>query len=176
MFKKILLAILVALPMSAVAQKFGVVNFEEVLTSMPEYTEMQGQIAESSKKYEAEFQKLQEELQKLYSDFQAIQNDPNTPETIKERRMQEIQDRAQKVEQFRQTAAQDLGRQQEQLSAPIQQRISDAIKAVGAENGFTFIFPNEPGLLLYQGADVVDVTAAVKTKLGATATTTPAAQ
>lgn len=166
MIKKLLLALLVALPISAAAQKFGTFNFDEVITAMPEIADMQKQLTESSQKYEAEFQKLQEELNKLYTDYQAIQNDPSTPESIKERRLQEIQDRAQKVEQFRQTATQDLQRLQEQLTAPIQQRINDAVKAVGQENGFTFIFPLEPSLILYQGADVIDVTPLVKTKLG----------
>lgn len=166
MLKKILLALVVALPLSAAAQKFGTVRIDEVFSAMPETTEMQNQLNEASKKYEAEFQKLQEELNKLYTDYQGIQNDPNTPETIKERRMQEIQDRATKVEQFRQTASQDLQRQQEQLLAPIQAKFNDAVKAVGQEGNFTFILPMDAGLILYQGSDVIDVTALVKTKLG----------
>ena len=166
MLKKLLLALLVALPISAAAQKFGTFNFDEVITAMPEIADMQKQLTESSQKYEAEFQKLQDELNKLYTDYQAIQNDPSTPESIKERRLQEIQDRAQKVEQFRQTATQDLQRLQEQLLAPIQQRVNDAVKAIGQEGNFTFIFPLEPSLILYQGADVVDVTPLVKAKLG----------
>ena len=80
--------------------------------------------------------------------------------------MQEIQDEGQKVEQFRQQATQDLQRQNEQLMAPILQKITEAIKSVGQEGSFTFIFPNEPSLLLYQGTDVTDVTPLVKTKLG----------
>ncbi len=166
MIKKLLLALLVALPISAAAQKFGTFNFDEVITAMPEIKDMQQQLTDASQKYEAEFQKLQDELNKLYTDYQAIQNDPATPESIKERRLQEIQDRAQKVEQFRQTATQDLQRLQEQLLAPIQQRVNDAVKAVGQEGNFTFIFPLEPSLILYQGADVVDVTPLVKAKLG----------
>ncbi len=166
MLKKLVLVLAVVLPMSAFAQKFGTVNLETVLTAMPESTAMQEQMNEASKKYEAEFQKLQEELQKLYTDFQAIQNDANTPESIKERRMQEIQDRAAKVDQFRQTASQDLQRQHEQLMAPIEQKLRDAIKAVGQEGGFTFVFPSDPGLILYQGNDVTDVTPLVKTKRG----------
>lgn len=166
MIKKILLAILMALPLTAAAQKFGTVNVEQVLTAMPEFTAMQTQITEASKKYEAEFQKLVEEINKLIADYQAIADDPNTPQTIKERRMQEIQDKQATVEQFRQTATQDLQRQQEQLVAPIQARINEAIKAVGTEGAFTFIFPFDPGLVLYQGSTVVDVTPLVKQKLG----------
>ncbi len=165
MFKKILLAIAVALPMSAMAQKFGVVDIEAVFTAMPETTAMQTQLQETSKKYEDEFMKLQEEVNKLYADFQTIQEDANTPASIKERRLQEVQDRYAKVQQFRETAQQDLAKLEQQLSTPIQQKLTDAIKAVGAEGGYTFIMPNE-GLLLYTGSDVTDVTPLVRTKLG----------
>lgn len=166
MLKKIIIALLVALPLSAAAQKFGTVDIDQVISAMPEVAEMQTQLTEASKKYEAEFQKLVEELNKLVTEFQAIQNDANTPETIKERRMQDIQERQTKVEQFRTTATQDLQRQQEQLMAPIQAKMTEAIKAVGQEGGFSFVFPADPGLVLYQGADVVDLTATVKAKLG----------
>lgn len=166
MLKKIILALLVALPMSAAAQKFGTVDINSIIETMPEVADLQRQITEATQKYEAEFQKLVEEVNKLYTEYQQIAEDPATPQTIKDRRIQEITDRQQKVEQFRTTATQDLQRQQEQLMAPIQARMNDAIKAVGQEGGYTFIFPNEPSLILYQGVDVVDVTPAVKTKLG----------
>lgn len=166
MLKKFVLALAIILPLSAFAQKFGTVDVEAVITAMPESTAASEQISEASKKYEAEFQKLQEEVQKLYTDYQTIQNDANTPETIKERRMQEIQERATKVEQFRQTASEDLQRQHQQLMAPIQQKFAEAVKAVGQEGSFTFVFPSDPGLMLYQGTDVVDVTPLVKAKLG----------
>lgn len=80
--------------------------------------------------------------------------------------MQEIQEKAQKVDQFRNTAAPDLERLRQSLMAPIQNKINDAVKTVGSEGAYTFIFPNEPSLLLYTGSEVTDVTAAVKTKLG----------
>lgn len=164
MLKKLVLVLAVVLPMSAFAQKFGTVNLETVLTAMPESTAMQEQMNEASKKYEAEFQKLQEELQKLYTDFQAIQNDANTPESIKERRMQDIQQQEQKMQQFHSTAMQDLQRQQAALMAPIQEKIQSAIQAVGKENNLTFIF--ESNVPLYVGTDVTDVTSMVRTKLG----------
>jgi len=85
MLKKIIIALLVALPLSAAAQKFGTVDIDQVISAMPEVAEMQTQLTEASKKYEAEFQKLVEELNKLVTEFQAIQNDANTPETIKNR-------------------------------------------------------------------------------------------
>ncbi len=173
MFKKILLAVAVALPMGAAAQKFGVVDVATVFQNMPEAAEMQKEIQETSKQFEREIKKLQEEVNKLYTEYQTIQNDPNVSETIKESRVQTIQEKMQKVDQFRNTASQELNRISEQKSAPIQAKINDAIKAVGAEGGYTFIFPNEPGLILYTGNDVTDLTKAVQDKI---ASSTPAAK
>lgn len=166
MIKRLILAVLVALPFSALAQKFGVVDLDNVFQAMPETATAQTQLTDASKKYEDEFQKLREEVDKLFAEYQNLQKDPATPDAIKERRLNELTERDQKVQQFRNTASQDLARLQEQLMAPIQQKINDAVKAVGQEGNFTFIFPNEQGLLLYTGTDVTNVTALVKTKLG----------
>ncbi len=159
MMKKILLAILVAFPMLAVAQspKFGVVNSQTII----EFKAAQEQITASSKRYEDEFQKLREEAEKKYSEYQALAAD--TPESIKERRIQEIQELDQKMQQFHSTATQDLQRQQEAAIAPIQEKVRQAIDAVGKENGMTFIFENL--MPLYTGSDVTDVTPLVKTRL-----------
>lgn len=167
MFKKILIAVIVlaiAMPAAVMAQapKFGIVNLDAIFTAMPETAAAETQLQDASKKYEEELQKLSEELEKKYTDFQALSAD--TPDSIKDRRMQEIQELNEKVQQFRNTATQDLQRQQQQLMAPIQEKIVTAINAVGAEGSFTFIF--QEGMAYYQGTDVVDVTPLVRTKLG----------
>lgn len=69
-----------------------------------------------------------------------------------------------RAQQFRNTATQDLQRQNAQLLQPIQEKLTNAVKQVGAENGFTMIFPI--GVSIYESTDVVDVTPMVKTKLG----------
>lgn len=162
MIKKLLVAIMIALPMSLFAQKFGVVNTNEIMETMPEIKTIQTQMDAATKKYEAEFTKLQEEFQKKYEEFQKL--DENTLPAIRDRRMQEMQELDNKIQQFRQTAAQDLQRQNQQLMAPVQDRLVKAIQAVGAEGNYTFIFENmQP---VYVGKDVVNVTPDVKTRLG----------
>lgn len=168
MIKKLLLAIMIAIPACAFAQtvKIGTVDVESIIPLMPEYEAAQAQLAEASKKYEAEYQTLQEELQKIYAEYQKLEEDPNTPQSIKERRIQDIQDRNKRAEQFAQTADADLRKQQAQLMQPVQEKMMQAINAVGAENGYTVILPI--GVAAYTSPDVVDVTPLVKTKLGIT--------
>ncbi len=162
MFKKLLLAVMVALPSMTFAQKFGIIETESIMSNLPEMKEIQTQLQAAGQKYEAEFKSLQDEAQKKYTEFQ--QMDESTPKTIQERRIQEIQDLDQKIQQFRQTASEDLQRQQEQLIAPVRQKVFTAIQSVGAEGNFTFIFENV--MPLYTGTDVIDVTPLVKAKLG----------
>lgn len=78
--------------------------------------------------------------------------------------MQEIQDMDKKTQQFLQTAQQDLQRQQQQLMQPVQEKLINAIKAVGAEQNLLMVFPAE--VPAYVSTDVVDITSLVKTKLG----------
>ena len=161
MIKKVLLAIMIALPMSVFAQKFGVINTSELMETLPEIKNVQEQMESASKKYEDEFAKLQEEFNKKYQEFQALGE--TTPQTIKDRRMQEMQELDAKIQQFRETATQDLQRQQQQLLQPVQAKLIEAIQKVGADNGFSLILPME--VSVYQGADVIDVTPLVKTQL-----------
>ena len=102
------------------------------------------------------------QYQKKYSDFIAQQD--SLTENIKVRRMQEVQDMQQRMDNFVQVAQQDVAKQQQDLLTPIQQKIQDAIKAVGAEKGYTYII--DPQVLLYQGSNAIDATQFVKAKLG----------
>ena len=77
MIKKLLLAIALLLPVSAFAQKFGVVNADEVMQSLPAFTEMKTKLEAASKTYEDEFGKLQAEFEKKYTELQGM--DDKTP-------------------------------------------------------------------------------------------------
>ncbi len=162
MIKKILFAVMLAIPAMGFAQKFGVINTETLMSDMPEMTEVRTQLENVSKNYEAEFKKLQDEFQTKFDEFQKMGED--TPQSIKERRAQELNELDQRTRQFQQTAQQEIQRQSEQLMAPVRQKVMAAIQSVGAEGSYVFIF--ELGQPIYVGADVTDVTNAVKAKLG----------
>lgn len=162
MLKNLILALLIALPSFAFGQKFGVIDTPSILTAMPEAKDMEATLSAASKKYEDELKNLQDKFNKEYTDYQNLAAD--TPESIKQRRAQELQELQQKMDQFMSSAQQDLAQQQQRLLAPIQERVLNAIKTVGTEGNFTMVF--EKGQPLYVGTDAVDITADVKKKLG----------
>lgn len=167
MIKKILMAVALAAPMCLSAQtlKFGTVNSTEIFNVMPEKATAENTLKTASEKYDAEFKRLQEDFQKDYEAFQKMAND-STPQAMVQRRQQELEEKYQKIQSFQQVAAQDLQKQQETLIAPIQAKLQQAIQAVGAENGFTFIYDLSIPAVIYHGNGAEDVTALVKAKLG----------
>ena len=166
MFKKIMLAALVAAPMCLMAQtaKFGVVNSQEIFNVMPEKATAENTLKTASDRYEAEYKNLQEAFQKKLTDYEALEKDPSTTDAIKQRHQEELQTEYQKIQNFQQTAAQDLQKQQDTLLAPISQKLQNAIQAVGAEGGYAGIL--DAATLLYKGNNIEDVSAKVKAKLG----------
>lgn len=176
MLKKLLLAVMVAAPMCLFAEvKIGTVDTQEVFTLMPELKTAQASLEEVNKKYQTEYKALQEEFNKKLQEYQALAKD--TPETIKQRREQELNELGQKIQTFEQVANQDIQEQQKKLMAPIYEKINTAIKAVGDENGYTYIL--EDSQVIYKNPTANDVTPLVKAKLNlkdapATPATTPA--
>ncbi len=164
--KKLIVLLLMLLPfagaMNAQEAKIAFVNAGEIFTMMPEFKDMQKKMDDLNAKYKTELETMNSEFQKKYSDFVAQQD--SLTENIKVRRMQEVQDMQQRIDNFVQVAQQDVAKQQQDLMTPIQQKLQDAIKAVGAEQGYTYII--DPQVLLYTGPNAIDATSLVKAKLG----------
>ena len=162
--KKLIVLLLMILPLGAIAQevKIAFVKTQEVFMAMPEVNEREKKMADLNEKYKGELQLMQDEYQKKYAAF--IQQQDSLTENIKLRRMQEIQDIQTRMDNFVQMGQQDVQKQQQELLMPIQQKLQDAIKAVGDEKGYTYIV--DPAALLYTGPNAVDATPFVRAKLG----------
>lgn len=167
MLKKILLAIALMIQfMGANAQnlKIGLVDVSAIIQVMPETAEAQNKLADASKKYEAEYQRLGDEMKRLLDDYQSMKQDEL--QAIKDRKTRELNDFQQKMQTFEQNAQQDLSKMQQELMGPIVVKIRSAIESVGKENGYSIIQDLNPQTTFYYAAPIEDVTAAVKAKLG----------
>ena len=165
MLKKIALLLLLIAPMSVFAQKFGHVKFAEILTVMPEYTKAQTDIQAQQKQYEDEMKRASDELTKKFTEYQ--QEEANLPKNIQERRQKELQELNEKGMQFQADAQQQLQKAYAEMMEPIYKKIDDAIKAVGQEGGYVYIFDlNRTDIPFVNESLSTDVTPAVKGKLG----------
>ena len=165
MLKKIALLLLLIAPMSVFAQKFGHVKFAEILTVMPEYTKAQTDIQAQQKQYADEMKRASDELTKKFTEYQ--QEQANLPKNIQERRQKELQELNEKGMQFQADAQQQLQKAYAEMMEPIYKKIDDAIKAVGQEGGYVYIFDlNRTDIPFVNESLSTDVTPAVKGKLG----------
>ena len=168
MFKKFIIAAMLAAPLCLMAQapKFGYINSQEIFNVMPDKATAEATLKAKSDKYEAEMNRLQEEFNKKVEDYKKQAEDPNVLQDIKDRHMAELQEDYKKIQSFEQTAAQDLQKDQDALLAPITQKIQNAIQAVGAEGGYTFIYDMAVPCIVFTGNGADDVSGKVKAKLG----------
>jgi len=160
--KKILLAVALALPLFASAQKFGHINTQELFAQMPEVNTVKLKMDTVQSQYETMLSSMQEELQKKYQDYQS--QEATMTDAMKQMRQQELQDLQQRLQQFYQSAEQDIQKKQQELLAPVHERMTKAIQAVGAKEGYTYIF--DSAAMVYVAPDALDVLPAVKKELG----------
>lgn len=166
MFKKLLLVAAIVIPMMASAQtlKIGIVDTTEILMAMPDTKEAQDKVAEVSKKYEDEYAKLGDEMKRRYDELANMPED-ELP-AIRERKTRDFQEYQMKIQQFEQTAQEEIARFNQEQMAPVIQKLRTAIEAVGKEGSYSLIQDKNPQIVLYYDSPVVDITAEVKAKLG----------
>jgi outer membrane protein len=175
MFKKITIVLLSLLPLGLMAQnatdlKFGQVNSQEVLMVMPQMKDAQTQLEALAKQYESELSKMNDEYEKKGKDFMALKN---VDDEIKKTRQAELAGLEQRIDLMKQTANEQIQKKQEALIAPVIEMVKKAIKEVGDENGFFYIFDMSVPAIVYASPKSTDVTPLVKKKLNIPANAKP---
>ena len=160
--KKIIITIMLALPMFASAQKFGHINTQELFAQMPEVAQVKLKMDTVQAQYENQLASMNEEFQKKVQDYQT--QEATMADAIKQIRQQELQEMQQRIQLFYQTAEQDIQKKQQELLAPVHERMTKAIKAVGERENYTYIF--DSAAMVHIGPDAIDATPAVKKELG----------
>ncbi len=165
---KILLIVVLFSGSSAFAQKadykFGHINSNELLSVMPErdsialeYQNYQQMLGEEYQAMAAEYQnkvKALEEKRATYSDL------------VRQSKEAELQEIGRRVQEFQQTAQQDLQQKEAELFQPLMEKAQAAIEKVAKTNGFTYVFDLGAGGLLYHSDQSIDILPLVKKELG----------
>jgi len=154
-----------ALTLSVQAQKFGYINSQELIGQLSEVKEANAKIETLKKQLQKKGQDMITALQAKYTALQKKQADGMlSPQDI-DRESKALKAEETTLAEFEQTSQQKIYEKSEELLAPIQTRINNAIKEVATDNGYTYIFDSSLGLVLYADPGT-DVSALVKAKLG----------
>jgi outer membrane protein len=159
-------------------QKLGHINFAEIIQSTSDYKTAEGQLKTLSDGKTKEIQ----DMVTIYQTKQKEANDKlrNRSEANKEtvdpeinKLGQELQDIQSRIQTAQQAAQEELGKKEDELITPIQRKVAEAVSVVSKEKGMAYVFDiSSTNIPYFQGGE--DLTAAVKTKLGISATAAPA--
>lgn len=164
--KILFVCIVVAMPSLSFAQKvykFGHVNSQEILATIPDRDSAQTKLQAFAQDLENTLDGMQVEFNKKYQDF--ITAEPTMNDLVKKTKQEELTQMQQRIQQFQQNAQDEYKNKNDELMQPIIQKIQKAINDVGKENGFLYIFDVSSGAVPYVSADSQDITPIVKTKL-----------
>jgi outer membrane protein len=146
-------------------QKIGHINSQLLLSIMPEMKKAKSDVEKFAKTYQDRLTKMQKEYD---SKVKVLQAEAQTmSEAIKEVQIKEIQDLESRIVQLSKTGEKEVAGKEQELAAPIIKRADVAIKAVAAEQGYSYIIDSSTGALLH-AKDEDNILKAVKTKLGIT--------
>ena len=147
------------------AQKFGIVNSQEIISMLPEVKEASANIETFGNQLQKKYQQMITSLQAKYQDLERKQAQGEISPKQLEEEAKLLKDEERKLAQYEQSSQQQIVEKQNTLMQPIMERINEAIKSVATENGYTYIFDGSVGFVLYAD-ETTDVSTLVKGKLG----------
>jgi outer membrane protein len=155
-----------------VAQKFGYVDTDYILSQMTEFKAAQKQLDEASQKWELEIKSFQGEIDKMYKEYKSeeIMLSPSQREE-RENAIVKKEESLREFEQDKFGVNGQLFKKRQELIKPIQSKISEAILKVAKNNGLDFIFDKSANMnILYsnikydRSGDVLDELGVVPNK------------
>ena len=159
--------VLVALTLAAMSVsaqvKLGHIETQKLIQAMPEWTAAQKTFEEEQKKVNTELNGLREQFQTKLAEYSEKMK--TYSEAMRATTEEELQGLQQRIQRFQETAMAQLEKTQNDLMQPVMEKALNAIKEVGKENGFTYIFDMNAGIL-YAAENSQDVLTLVKKKLG----------
>lgn len=162
--KKIILMLLAFMPMAMMAQtaKFGHIDTQSIMQSMPEFIKARGELEAEQKQYENEMQELQKEFQTKAEEYE--KNKATMNQTTQQQTEASLQEMYAKINQSGQDYQRKLQESQQTKMQPLFTKIQNAIQAVGKAGGYVYIM--ETGSALYISDTLSkDVTSDVKSEL-----------
>lgn len=145
--------------------KFGHINTDELIRAMPEYDSAMAKLEKTRKELVNTLELMTVELNNKAETYN--KESKTLTEIVRQTKEQELTDLQTRIQNFQTQAQTTLQEQQATLTQPIFSKVDKAIKDIGKEGGFIYIFDVSKGQVLYfDEARSTNILASVKTKLG----------
>ena len=163
--KSLFISIIMALPMtfSYAQSKVAHIDTQKLIGEMPEVIAAQKQLEQLEKTYATEIENTYKEFQTKAQSYSA--DAANQTDVTNQARQKELETMQQNINQYRETAAQDLQKKQVEMMRPLYDKARVAIEKVAAGQGFDYVLDASAGgsVIMANGKDLM---ADVKAELG----------
>ena len=134
--KSLFIAMLMALPMtfSYAQSKVAHIDTQQLIGQMPEVVAAQKQLEELEKTYTNQIESTYKEFQTKAQSYSA--DAANQTDVTNQARQKELETMQQNINQYRETAAQDLQKKQVEMMRPLYDKAKTAIEKVASAQGF----------------------------------------
>ncbi len=163
-FVAVILLVGIAAFVNAQTQKFGHIDLQALVQVMPERASAETQFNKFQGELEEIFGEMQKDLQTKMGEFEKL--DSSASEIKRNAKVAEIQDMQQRIQNYQQSAQQQLQAKQSELLQPVFTKAEKAIEDVAKEKGLLYVFDIGTKVVLYKSNESMDILPFVKTKLG----------
>lgn len=143
--------------------KIGYINFQALVTQMPEYKTVTDQINIYQKQFIDQGTAMQNELQTKGQAFQ--KENATMTDAIRTAKQSELQDMSKRIQDFQNDAQQKVEAKSNELSKPLIDKARAAVTAVAKEKGYNYVLDSSQTTLIVS-PETDDLLASVKLKLG----------
>ena len=143
--------------------KIGHVNVQELVQKHPDTDSIHAVLEQEAKDMEDVYAEMLEEQDEKLKAFEA--ESEGYSDFMRKTKQEELLALAQKIQNFNQTAQQQLRQRNIALLQPVYNEVNEAIKGVAKENKFTYVLDVGAGTFAYISPDSEDITSRVLKKI-----------
>jgi len=159
------LLLLVGASASAQTLKFGHIDFQGLISTMPEREVAQKAMAKMQTDLESQLAVMQKEYQTKGQEYVTLVKQPNVTDAIRQAKEADIQSLQERITTFQQQAQDNLQKEETKQFQPVVEKARKAIGEVAKEQGMLYVFEVN-SVLYYNSAQSTDMMPLVKAKLG----------
>lgn len=167
--KKILLLIVFAVSsvIAVNAQRYAIIDTKYILNKMPEYVDADKKLQAISDQWQKEIDNMQAQLNDMYKNYDAEQY--MLSDTLKKKREDELYNKEKEVRDLQKKRfgyQGDLFKERENLVKPIQDKVYNAVQKLSVAHGYDFVLDKSEGITVIFADPKLDKSNDILSELG----------
>jgi outer membrane protein len=141
--------LLIGFAFSSHAQKYAIIDTKYILSKLPEYVDADKKLQTISDQWQKEIDNMQSQLNDMYKDYDAEQY--MLSDTLKKKREDELFNKEKELRDLQKRRfgyEGDLFKERERIVKPIQDKVYNAVQKLAVSHGYDFVLDKSEGITI----------------------------